>query len=144
MDKLELVDIRKTFLKYFVNDIDEIKDKGIVKTKIRIEQFEIEDENGNKLLNPQICNIHLDLIFLNSEFELEKEVKEEFEDEETLARLQLIMKTIINVETEHKIETEEFNRKILSMAEPYIRKDIRDFCDEIELPKFSLPLMFWE
>lgn len=142
MIDLDLLDIRKTSLNYFVKG--EIRDEGLVRSTIKIDSVDIESENQEEISNLRIFNVNFDLIFLDSDAEEEVGKKLDLPEEDMFARLRFNMKTTVRIKTDDSFEDEKINKSILYNIEPYIHKEVKEFCDEIEIPKFSLPLRFWE
>lgn len=148
-----VLDLKKTRMKYFINDFGDIREKGTAMFGLETSQrqiegakdvFEIDEDN---LIFLQF-KIDFDLIYLdkNNSFLRDKEPKD-IQDDEVSARLKFRFEGILTVNKDEYVQDENFselfNKEITRFTEPYIRKEIREFTNELEIPMFPLPFNFF-
>lgn len=151
-NEFNVLDFKKTRMKYFINDFSDIREKGTAMFGLETSQRQIEDAKDvfeieeDHLIFLQF-KIDFDLIYLdkNNSFLRDKEPKD-IQDDEVSARLKFRFEGILTVNKEKYAQDESFselfNKEIIRFTEPYIRKEIREFTNELEIPMFPLSFDF--
>lgn len=132
MNEILVLDISRVSINYFSNNIEAIQNKGAVRLKTKTDFKDIENSNNH------IANVSIDMIVNNDKSVFENKI---IEDNQVDARLKVTFKIVFSyVKGKQKIEKED----MLNIAEPYIRKEIMDFCNELDIPKVPLPYRAWK
>lgn len=132
MNKLVILNISRNKMNYFSNNSENIKDKGIVKMHTGVGFHDIEDSDEHT------ADVYLDMIVHSDKSIYENE---EISDKDVDARLKVNFKIVFSYPSDlQEIE----DKVILSIIEPYIRKEVMEFCEAIDIPKVPIPYRFWD
>lgn len=138
---LQVLDISKTRLNYFVNDAEILQKNGLAKFGMVFATEDIENLNGELEPHKHFL-LKFDLIFLAKDSpHKEKDIKD-ITDEEAAARIKITYEGIIKIHDEENVSEDIINHEIIRILEPYIRKDIKDFTNEVNIPMIPLPINF--
>lgn len=133
MNNLMILDIKNNQLKFFENNAKKLLDNGFVKMRTNVDYYEINDSEDVK-----VSNVSFDLI-LHSVNDLHD--REEIKDEEVDARITGNFK--VTFRYTGKVN-DDHDKIMYEIVDPYIRKEINDFCSSIGIPILPLPYRFWE
>lgn len=133
MDNLVILDIKNNRLNFFENDAKKLIDNGFVKMRTKVDYFKIDDSE-----EVQVADVFFDLV-LHSINNLQD--KEEISDDEVDARISGNFR--VTFESPDKLN-DDHDKVLYEITDPYIRKEISDFCMSIGIPTLPLPYRFWE
>ncbi|MEA0565007.1 hypothetical protein [Lysinibacillus irui] len=132
---MKIIDIKKERFSYYSNDVEKLAEVGYVKMNYTSSLIKPVDKNDAEDIVK--CDIEYSL-YLHSE-EISDTI--ETEDIETDACISGKYAVIVDHNNQPDDELIEFAS---TTVEPYIRRDIIEFCKEIQIPTFPLPYRFWD
>lgn len=129
---MEIKKINKPQFDYYSNNLEELREKGFA--KIHLSSF-LSDTIDSDLIQ---CKIEFSLFLDSNEI---VDDKTSYSKDEIDAQLNAVYIVTIKKDNETSKEIIEFSK---INVEPYIRRDVLEFCNNIGIPVFSLPYRFWD
>lgn len=139
---IQILELNKSRLNYFVNAADVIQDKGVAKVGINFMADDIESLDGES--EPlKYIKLDFDLLFLEVDSPIKEKKSKDVSDDEVAARFKVTYEGILKMDnTEKDFSENKLRQEVIRVIEPYIRKDIRDFTGEVNIPMIPLPINF--
>lgn len=131
-----ILDVKQTKLNYEVLDPEKLQKGARILMNIRIEiGNHIEDE---KL---KVATVFIELYLIEQDMDDNENIPEE--EYHKLNRGFYITTYRVYLQGD-SFESEELEIEIIRHLEPYVKKGILDFSQEVEIPAISLPFEFWK
>lgn len=140
---LDILDLKKKQLNYFINDAEAISKQGAARFKGKVTHNPIGKFNDIEVDDLYNIQLEFDLIYIEAENKNKDNHEYEFNEDEMAARLQFTLEGIVRSGEFNNSNEKEIHDSIMFMVEPYIRKEINDFTNEVGIPKIPLPFGLW-
>lgn len=130
MVNYNVLNVSKVSLQYSCKDASGLMEKGFAKMN-----FETEFLQNEKV--EDISKVIIDFLLLLDTQKIDEDNVSKTEVDAFFEASYVVM--IQSDEIENM-----FEKDILHFIEPYIRKDVFDFCNEVGLPNIDVPYRFWK